>query len=152
MVLIGDGELWNDLHNLVLRLGVQKNVRFCGERYDVLELLPSFDLVVQPSLTEGISIVILEAMAAGRAVIASDVGGNSTLIVDQESGLLVPPANVSVLTESILTLLDAPQYRNALGQAARQRVCQKFSIQRTLDQYQELYLNITKGKDRSCRH
>jgi len=93
-VFLGDGELSDELKNMASKLGMKEKVKFLGWRPDVAEVMSVFDLFVLPSLNEGMGRVLVEAMAMGKAIVASDVGGWSALVVQNHNGLLVPPADV----------------------------------------------------------
>ncbi len=119
-VLVGEGPDRELLQDKTRSLGLQERVTFLGQRADVAELLSLCDLFVLPSLFEGLPLSILEALAAARPVVATNVGGNSEVITDGETGLLVPPADPSALARALLRLLadeDLAQRLATLGQA-----------------------------------
>ncbi|MDI6782252.1 MAG: glycosyltransferase, partial [bacterium] len=103
-LLIGDGPIREDLELLVSELGLNRHVILLGERNDVAELLKIMDIFVLPSKSEGLSNTILEAMSARLPVIATNVGGNPELVIDGETGVLIQPGDVSVLTTAITNL------------------------------------------------
>ncbi|MBI5142727.1 MAG: glycosyltransferase [Nitrospirae bacterium] len=142
LLIVGaDGTgILGELTGLVERLGMSRHVNFLGQRHDIPELLALFDIVVQPSLTEGISIAILEAMAAGRPIVATNVGGNPTLIRDGESGILVPPSDSSRLAKAVSALVADPAGRDSMARAASQRVRNEFSIGACVSGYERLYM------------
>lgn len=142
LIFVGDGELKDDLMNISEKLNVSKNILFLGHRRDVPQLMSVFDLVVQPSLTEGISIVILEAMASSKAIIATDVGGNSTLVENNNSGILIPPRDSEKLADAIINLLGDGKKRMLLGETAFKRVKERFSIYQTVSEYEKLYMGL----------
>jgi glycosyltransferase involved in cell wall biosynthesis len=115
---------------------------FTGERHNVAEILQDVDMVVHPSLTEGLSNVVLEAMAAGLPVVATTVGGNPELVQDGRTGLLVPPRNAAALAHAIASLLDHPQTARQFGEAGRQKIVQEFSIREMLRRTEDLYLRL----------
>jgi glycosyltransferase involved in cell wall biosynthesis len=139
LVLAGDGPLSERLHTLADELGIASRVRFLGKRMDVPQLLKAADVYVQPSLWEGFGIAALEAMAAGKPVIASNVPGLAEVIGD--AGILFPVGDVGHLAQSITTLLGDANYRQALGEAAQQR-SRMFSLDKTLDCYEKLYREV----------
>jgi glycosyltransferase involved in cell wall biosynthesis len=118
LVVVGDGERGTALVEQVQALGLGDSVLLTGQRRDVADLLPAFDVFALPSQTEGLSIALLEACATGLAVVASRVGGNPEIIHDDETGLLVPPDDNGALEQAIGTLLDDAPLRHALGQGA----------------------------------
>jgi glycosyltransferase involved in cell wall biosynthesis len=111
------------------KLGVGSRIHWTGNRSDVPEILTALDLYVLPSLEESFPLSILEAMSAGLPVVATKVGGVPECVVDGQTGILVPPARSDRLAEAIVSLLDDPQRRHALGEAGRRRVLEHFSPQ-----------------------
>jgi len=107
-------------------LGVADRVRFLGRRDDVPALLAAADALVLPSSIEGLPLVVLEAMAAGKPVVASSVGGTPEAVVDRETGLLVPPKDVEALVRAIDVLLGDPELARRLGEAGRRHVREHF--------------------------
>jgi len=97
------------------------------------------DVYVQPSANEGLSLSILEAMVAGKAVIATDVGGAQEVLTHQQTGILTPPGSSSAIAAAIINLLDHPEKRTVLAQAARDHVIEEFDMQRMLDGYCRVY-------------
>jgi glycosyltransferase involved in cell wall biosynthesis len=120
-------------------LSIDQKVRFLGQRKDVPAILSASDVGIIASHQEGFSIAVLEGMAAALGMIVTDVGGNSEAIVDGESGLVVPPRDPMSLAQGIRRLARDPQLRASLGQAARRRVQQKFSLGPCVLQYERLY-------------
>ncbi len=147
LLLVGGGELHDDLAAKALSLGVDDIVTFAGMRGDVPEILGTLDVFVLPSLWEGMPNAVLEAMAAGLPVVATAVGGTPEAVVDGVTGLLVCPSDPAALAEAILHLLDNPDLRQQMGQAGRKRVLQHFSVERMVEQTQNLYdqLLVAKG-------
>lgn len=105
------------------------------------------DLLVLPSLRDGLPNTLLEGMACGRAVIAANVGGIPDVICNNENGVLIPPGNIDMLAEAMLHLLQNSELRKTLGQAARQTVLDKFALERELQQNLQLYENLL-GKNK----
>jgi glycosyltransferase involved in cell wall biosynthesis len=102
-------------------------------------------MVVHPSLTEGLSNVILEAMASGLPVVATRAGGTPELVEDGKTGFLVPPGNASEIAGAIAHLLDNLQMALAYGEAGRQRIIREFSIDRMLHQTEDLYMRLAEN-------
>lgn len=140
LVIVGDGHLRNNLLHLAKTLDLEDHLLFLGQRLDVPRLMSLFDVIVQPSLTEGLSIVILEAMASSKPVIATKVGGNPTIIETGKTGLLVEPANPRELAKAVLYLLDNPETRIRIGKQGNAKVRNQFSISKTCARYEQLYL------------
>jgi glycosyltransferase involved in cell wall biosynthesis len=128
---------YKDRHPLVEQY--QRDVRFTGLRDDVPAILAESDIFVLPSHSEGLSNALMEAMAAGRACVASDVGGNSFLIQNGVSGFLYPPGDRAALAAHIRRLLDDPAKRRAMGEAARRRITEQFSWEKVGKMYEEFF-------------
>jgi sugar transferase (PEP-CTERM/EpsH1 system associated) len=142
LLLIGEGPERAALERLAAQLGLERRVAFPGHRDDVAQLLAEVDIFVLPSLSEGMSNTLLEAMAAGLPVVASDVGGNRELIEPERSGLLFPSGDVAALTAQLERLLGSGELRARLGDAAALRVRTEFSMQAMLARYTELYRRV----------
>jgi glycosyltransferase involved in cell wall biosynthesis len=149
-VLVGDGPLRADIERRADELGLTPRTRLAGPRRDVWALLHHVDVCVLSSLYEGSSNVILEAMAASRPVVATDVGGNRELIADGETGRLVPKRDPVTLARAILDVLRDPARAQAMGAAARRRVEAQFSLQATVQRTEALYRSLLEQK--SARH
>ena len=119
--------------------GFAESTWLAGNRNDVAELMMKFDVFVLPSLAEGISNTILEAMACGLQVIATDVGGNAELVQHDESGYLVPASSAEEMAQRILDYIDHPELKMQHGQNGRALVELKFSIQAMTSAYNNLY-------------
>jgi sugar transferase (PEP-CTERM/EpsH1 system associated) len=138
----GDESYKQQLIGLVAELGLQDNVKLLGARRDVDALLCACDLYALSSITEAASMTILEAMAAGRPVVATRTGGNPELVIDGQTGRLVPVGNVAAMSEAIRVLLKDTSLRERMGQAGRARVEEQFSKERSFAQYRDLYRSI----------
>jgi len=144
-LLAGDGPLRPELESEAEALGISRVVRFVGDQRDVPAVLASLDLTVVPSDSESLSNVILESMAAGIPVVATQVGGNREL-VSPERGILIPPADMDALANAALRLLEDKGQRQQLGSNARQFVSANFSLESVTRQYQELYEGLLSEK------
>ena len=136
-LVAGDGPDRPALEEEIARLGVA--LELPGERDDVPELLAAVDVFVLSSRSEGMPISILEAMAAGLPVVASAVGGVPELVVDGETGVLVPPGDPDALAEALRRLLQDPELRRRLGAGGRERARDEFSLERFRREHLELY-------------
>jgi len=125
---------------------LRERVVFIGERGDVTRWLQCFDAFVLPSLAEGMSNTLLEAMASGVAPVASRVGGNPEVIEEGRSGLLFDAGDANALAACLKTLALDSQTRRQLGTGARQRVQRCFSLHEMLENYAELYKSVSVGK------
>ena len=142
LAIVGDGPERAALANLVNAHGMADAVHFAGYRRDVRALLPALDLYVNTSIHEGVSLTILEAMAASLPVVATDVGGNPEVVVHHRTGLLVPARNAAACADAIHALaMDAGQ-RISMGQAGRARVLESFSVDQMVRRYVQSYFGV----------
>lgn len=137
----GDGPRMNELRTLADRLGVAGVVDFLGHRDDVPALLAAADAFVLPSRSEAFPNGAIEAMAAGLPVVASATGGLLDLIEHGRTGLLVPPDHDAALADAIAALVASPSYAAALGVAAREEVMRRYSFDRMVRSFEDLYLS-----------
>lgn len=138
LLLAGDGPERPRLTALAAELGVADRVRLLGARDDVPRLLALGELFVLPSLQEGMPNAVLEAMAAGLPVVGTAVGGVPELVVDGETGVLVPPGDATALADALLALLAAPARAAEMGRRGRQRAAQAFSQEAMCRQVEQL--------------
>jgi glycosyltransferase involved in cell wall biosynthesis len=165
-VIVGDGVLVangsirpdtayrSELERYAARLGLGERVVFTGARQDVPSVLAEAAVSALPSLSEGLSNVLLESMAAGAPVVATTVGGNPEVIEDGVTGLLVPPRDVAALARGICLLLENRMLAARLGEAGRQRVAQHFSLARMVGESERLYMRLleqTKASPRAAQ-
>jgi len=141
LVMVGYGALEGDLRSRAAGLGIEGRVTFTGER-DSAELLGAFDLFVQPSLYESQGLAILEAMAAGLPVIATEVGGVRDAVRNGETGLLVPSADPRSLAEAIVRLAEDRDLGRRLAQRAGRDVRERFSSSTMIASYADLYRQL----------
>ena len=139
LMLVGGGPCEAELHEVAERLGINRSVDFLGPRLDVLELLHTFSVFTLSSVSEGISMTVLEAMAAGTPIVATNVGGCREIVNPPECGLLVPPRSPGLLATAYIELLGDPERRHQMGVAARARVVEHFSLQKMIYEYKQLY-------------
>lgn len=140
-VFLGDGELAGELAKMSSLLGI-KNVKFLGWRQDVSEIMSTFDIFVLPSLNEGMGKVLIEAMALGKPVVASDVGGIPDLVTHNHNGLLVPPANAEGLAYSISLLYhDAPK-RKEMGNRGKV-IAAEYGAELMVRKIEQLYTQVS---------
>jgi sugar transferase (PEP-CTERM/EpsH1 system associated) len=141
LTLIGDGPERAALEAHALDLGLWRAVTFAGERADVAPLYSAFDAFALSSLSEGISLTLLEAASAGLPIVATRVGGNPEVVVDGVTGILVPPGDPASFAEA-LAAVSSRWDRAAMGAAGRARVVSRFGLDRMAREYEELYTSV----------
>ncbi|MDI6605627.1 MAG: glycosyltransferase family 4 protein [Candidatus Omnitrophota bacterium] len=146
LLIIGEGRMKQQLLGLVNSLGISGNVYLFPSAKEMQEALSAMDLFVMPSLKEGLGLALMEAMAAGKAIVASGVGGIKTLIKDGFNGLLVPPKDVDGLTAAILRLLGDPEESRRLGENARDFIEKNFSLAKMVSETEKVYLECVGSK------
>jgi glycosyltransferase involved in cell wall biosynthesis len=139
LVIVGEGPERHRLARLVEERGLVSRVCLAGHRESPRELLPAFDIYANTSSTEGVSVTILEAMAAGLPVVATAVGGTPEVVIEGETGLLVPSHRVDDLGAAMERLKGDPLLRDRLARAGRERVEAVFSLDRMVTEYKQLY-------------
>ncbi len=147
--LIGDGPLRPAMERLVKETGLDNKVLFVGEVPNVEDFLADCDLLVLSSDWEGVPLTILEAMAASKPVISTNVGGVSELVRDEVTGILVPPRDPQALAQGILRLAEDPDLRQRMGDAAQKRASERFDISKTAKEYEALYLKLLEERGRT---
>jgi len=141
-ILVGDGELRSELEGQCRRLNLDAQVHFTGWREDIPDILALASLFVLPSLEEPFGRVLIEAMAMGKAVVATDAGGVPEIVQHGKTGLLVPPAQPKALAEAVLGLLEDPARAARLGAAGRRRAEGSFSLTRHVAAVEALYAEL----------
>jgi glycosyltransferase involved in cell wall biosynthesis len=145
IVLAGDGPQRTALETQARSLGLGGRTIFLGYRQDIASLLANCDVFVLPSRFEGLPLSVLEAMAAGKPVIATAVGGTGEAVVDGVTGLLVPPADSSALTRALRTILSDPGRGQQLGAAGKAQVCREFTAEIMVERVTQLYDEVLDG-------
>ncbi|MDP2881157.1 MAG: TIGR03088 family PEP-CTERM/XrtA system glycosyltransferase [Azonexus sp.] len=139
LVMVGDGPLRHESLAILEAAGLAELAWLPGERNDIPDIMRGLDCFVLPSLGEGISNTILEAMASGLPVIATKVGGNPELVQEGRTGHLVPAADPGALAQAIINLAQSPDKSRAMGYAGRKRIEAQFSMTAMIDSYQQIY-------------
>ena len=142
LMIIGEGAQEKQLKALARSLKLEARVQFLGFRADRIALLKGFDVFVLPSRLEGIPRCLMEAMAAGVPIIATNIPGCADLVINQETGLLSPVDDIETLTKRIKEMTDNKLLRDSLTRAAREFVEQNFSAERMAREYEVLYASI----------
>jgi sugar transferase (PEP-CTERM/EpsH1 system associated) len=142
LIIAGDGALRADVEAEIRAAGIGDVTWLAGERSDVPEVMRALDIFALPSRAEGISNTILEAMASGLPVVATEVGGNAELVVEGETGALVPAQDPQAMAQALLRYTADAALRQSHGAAGRQRVERSFSIDNMVERYTRLYQSL----------
>lgn len=148
-LVVGDGELRDRLEDEARDLGLSPRVAFLGFRQDLENIYADLDLVVLTSNNEGTPVCLIEAMAAGKPVVATRVGGVPDLVEDMVTGLLVPPGDREALARALLVLVNDPALRARLGERARSAVYPRFDIRTLVSNLERLYAGLAAGESRA---
>ena len=141
------GEYKKELDKLAVGLGVKQKIIFTGYRSDIMDLMNAFNLFVLPSVyIEGLAVVILEAMAAKKAVITTSVGGNPEIVIEGKTGTIVPPEDPDKLADAIIYHLGNPEISRQMGENGYELVRQSFSLSQMLDATMRIYKEVTGEK------
>ena len=142
LVLVGDGPERTALEALASSLVCRNSTHFAGRRLDVPALLPAFDTFALSSHTEGLPLVVLEAMACGLPIVSTAVGGIPRVAVREETALLTAPGDEAALSAALATLRAEPNRAIAMGRAGRERVAKRYSLSATAEAYEQLYQEL----------
>lgn len=145
-ILVGDGPLRSRYEEVARELRIRRNVFFLGIRADVPNIISNLDISVLSSTSEGLSNVILESMAAGKPVVATNVGGSKEMIKDGITGYLVPPSDSQSMATAIMDLLRNPEKAVAMGEMGRKEVQEKFTVEAMAKKYEALYFSLLKDR------
>ena len=145
-MIVGEGALKEKLKVESRKLKVEDRVVFAGFRSDIKEILATIDMLVMPSLLEGMPMVLLEGMAMAKPVVATQIDGVSEVLVDEKTGLLVPPENPARLAKAINDLLVNRDKAKQMGMAARRDAEERFSVEKMVDQTERVYIELLKEK------
>lgn len=143
-VFVGEGEMRPALEEQARRLGLDGRITFAGFREDVPAVLAGMDALVLPSLNEGMGRVLVMAMALGKPIVATNVGGVPELLGNGQAGILVPPGDSAAIAEAVSTLLCDPARARALGEAGRRRAS-RYSAEAMVSALAKLYLEVMEG-------
>ena len=139
LIVAGEGEERPRLEAFLAHTGMGSLVHLPGHRSDMADLLAAASVLVMPSLWEGLPLTVLEAMHAGKAIVASQTSGIPEAVRDGVDGLLVPPGDPDSLSDALRRILESPGERAAMGASALERARERFSIRRMVDDYERLY-------------
>lgn len=139
LVVVGDGPLYDKLQKLAQELSIEKKVYFLGFRKDIAELISMFDVFVLSSISEGMSLTLLEAMAAKKPIVATNVGGNPEVVQNNVTGFIVPPQQPQEMANAINKLLTDSALSKEFGLNGYQRIKSKFSLASMALKYRKIY-------------
>jgi len=146
LLIVGEGKIKKDLVQLTKKLKIEKKVFFVPSVSNTKIMLSIMDVFIMPSLQEGLGLSIMEAMAAGIPVVASDVGGISNLIEHDETGLLVKPKDTQGLAKAVLLLLEDKKMAKDISTNAREFIKNKFSLDLMVGKTEEVYRECVEKK------
>jgi glycosyltransferase involved in cell wall biosynthesis len=141
-LIVGDGPSRNELEDYARHLNIDSSIIFAGERTDVPELLQDMDVFVMTSSYEGLSNTVMEAMLAGLPVVATDVGGNSELVIDGKTGFLCPPDDEHALTERVISLVKDQKNAKLMGDQGKSRILNEFTIEKMVRETEDTYRKL----------
>lgn len=144
-LVVGDGPLREDLERLAASLGLAGRVFFAGERRDMPKILPCLDVFVLASVTEGLPLAVLEALAARRPVVSTRVGGIPEVITDGVEGILVEPGDIPAMVSAVKSLLADRERSRIMGEAGRELVERKFTVEKMVRSTERVYLDLAGG-------
>jgi len=141
-VMVGVGPQLESLQERIRSVGLADRFRFIGYRHDLPAVLEACDLLVHPSLSEGLSVSIITAMAAGLAIVATNVGGTAESVIHNECGLLVEPRDPEALARCVRELVEDPERRRAMGACARELAFSRWSVERMVRDFEGVYRDL----------
>jgi len=147
VVIVGDGELRTSLEQQIHRHHLERHVFLAGFRVDALELTKGFDLFAMSSVSEGMCTALVDAMAASKAAVATTAGGIPDVLVDGETGFLVPPRDHHAMAARIVQLLRDEPLRRRMGEAAFARAREKFTVDRMVERTAAVYERLVTGRE-----
>lgn len=150
-MIVGSGSLDADLKQLAKNTGVEDYIIFTGFRKDVPVVLKAFDLFVMPSISEGLGTAVLEAMACGKTIIASNIGGIPDSIKHEETGILIPSATPSEISNAIISLMNNPNLAARLSINAKNFVKENFTIENLVNGNYEFYKKLSRREKKTQR-
>ena len=138
----GHEDYYNKLQILIKKLHLENDIIFTGRVPYLQDVLSIMNIFLMTSIAEGTPLVILEAMAMGVPVVATDVGGISEQVADGETGIIVPPRDPNAISKSVIYLLEHPEERGRMGKKGRERVKKMFSLERCVEEHRKLYESV----------
>jgi len=149
LLIAGDGSLRPFMERFTQDIGLNEKIRFLGIRRDIPQLMNAADAYVMSSEWEGMPMVLLEASACGLPIVATNVGGNAEIVLDGQTGFLVPPKSPEALSQAMLRMMDLPEeVREKMGKQARKHIESNFSLDRIVDCWEALYYELLNRSSR----
>ena len=139
LVIAGTGELEGMVKEFVTKFNLENRIHLLGFRKDIPNLMRTFDIFLLPSLWEGFGIVLIEAMAAGKPVVATDTSSIPEIVEDGRNGILVLPENANAISNALTKLISEPELRTKLGKEGQKIVMEKFTIERMINNYEQIF-------------
>jgi len=147
LLIVGDGPLRPDMEELTRTLGIDKQVRFLGICHNIPDLMNAADAYVMSSAWEGMPMVLLEAGACGLPIVATDVGGNSEVVLNGKTGFIVPPSNPEAIAQAMEKMMAlSKEKRLEMGEAGRAYIEANYSLEHVVDQWETLYMELLQRK------
>lgn len=146
LVIVGDGECREELERLVCDLNIGHYVNFLGYRLDIPELMSAFDVYCLPSFYEGMPLSVIEAWAAGKPVVATDVIGIKELVKNEENGILTPSNNPERLAEGLIRVLTDDKLREKIARNGRKFALENCTVERMIEKYEDIYSGLMNGR------
>lgn len=143
-LIVGDGKQRGELEEMTRDLGIESNVFFLGAIIDIHQVISLFDVAVMPSDFEAVSNAILEYMAASKPVVATGVGSTPEIVVDRETGYLIPCGDADALAEAVLRLLKDKGLAENMGRAGRKKVEEKFTLRKMIERYESIFTSLSR--------
>ena len=141
--MAGDGKLTQTVKNMIEDMGLTSNIKLLGFVNQPELIFPALDVFILPSRNEGLGTVMLEAIAAGTVVVASNVGGISEVILDRQTGRLIEPSNTGAFVDAAVQLLEDAEQRETLAESAQRHVEREFDLKNMTRKTLELYENLS---------
>lgn len=145
LLVVGDGSLRKELEDYAKHMKISDKVLFLGTRKDIPEILSAIDVFVLSSIKEGLPISLIEAMAARKPIIATDVGSIKHLIRHEINGLLIPSQNEAAMEKAMIRLIGDPEFRKEMGERGHKIALESFGLSHMIQQYEDIYCSILRG-------
>jgi len=147
-IIVGEGYLRSKLENLSAKLGISDSLIFMGYQENILEIFNLLDIFVVPSLSEGLSVTLLEGMAMAKPIVATNIAGNTEVMINRKTGILIPPENSQAMAKALIELLDNPEFACKVGQEARIHIEKEYSILNYKKKIENIYETFSRKKNK----